>query len=56
MVLCTTAHVTYDKSLFQAFEDAKSDQEVEMGNERRSKELDKGIIEVIFTSRKKISL
>ncbi|RVW78512.1 Retrovirus-related Pol polyprotein from transposon TNT 1-94 [Vitis vinifera] len=30
---CATVHVTYDKSLFKTFEDAKGDQEVQMGNE-----------------------
>ncbi|RVW90101.1 Retrovirus-related Pol polyprotein from transposon TNT 1-94 [Vitis vinifera] len=34
---CATIHVTYDKSLFKTFEDAKGDQEVQMGNEGRSK-------------------
>uniref|UniRef100_F6GYP6 CCHC-type domain-containing protein n=1 Tax=Vitis vinifera TaxID=29760 RepID=F6GYP6_VITVI len=29
---CATVHVTYDKSLFKTFEDAKGDQEVQMGN------------------------
>ncbi|KAL6315951.1 hypothetical protein AAG906_013785 [Vitis piasezkii] len=30
---CATVHVTYDKSLFKTFEDAKGDQKVQMGNE-----------------------
>ncbi|RVX23596.1 Retrovirus-related Pol polyprotein from transposon TNT 1-94 [Vitis vinifera] len=30
---CATVHVTYDKSLFKTFEDAKGYQEVQMGNE-----------------------
>ncbi|KAL6322658.1 hypothetical protein AAG906_015344 [Vitis piasezkii] len=34
---CATVHVTYDKSLFKTFEDAKGDQEVQMGNEGKSK-------------------
>ena len=28
---CTTVHVTYDNSLFKTFEDAKGEQEVQMG-------------------------
>ncbi|RVW67317.1 Retrovirus-related Pol polyprotein from transposon TNT 1-94 [Vitis vinifera] len=53
---CATVHVTYDKSLFKTFEDAKGDQEVQMGNEGRSKVLGKGTIEVVFTSGKKVTL
>ncbi|RVW62744.1 Retrovirus-related Pol polyprotein from transposon TNT 1-94 [Vitis vinifera] len=53
---CATVHVTYDKSLFKTFEDAKGDQEVQMGNEGRSKVLDKGTIEVAFTSGKRVTL
>ncbi|RVW46570.1 Retrovirus-related Pol polyprotein from transposon TNT 1-94 [Vitis vinifera] len=53
---CATVHVTYDKSLFKTFEDAKGDQEVQMGNEGRSKVLGKGTIEVVFTSGKKFTL
>ncbi|RVW54011.1 Copia protein [Vitis vinifera] len=53
---CATVHVTYDKSLFKTFEDAKGDQEVQMGNEGRSKVLGKGTIEVVFTSSKKVTL
>ncbi|KAL6320637.1 hypothetical protein AAG906_008637 [Vitis piasezkii] len=49
---CATVHVTYDKSLFKTFEDAKGDQEVQMGNEGKSKVLGKGTIEVVFTSAK----
>eukprot|EP00261_Vitis_vinifera_P027472 XP_010661281.1 PREDICTED: uncharacterized protein LOC104881771 [Vitis vinifera] len=53
---CATVHVTYDKSLFKTFEDAKGDQEVQMGNEGRSKVLGKGTIEVAFTSGKRVTL
>ncbi|RVW79629.1 Retrovirus-related Pol polyprotein from transposon TNT 1-94 [Vitis vinifera] len=53
---CATVHVTYDKSLFKTFEDEKEDQEVQMGNEGRSKVLGKGTIEVVFTSDKKVTL
>ncbi|RVW71217.1 Retrovirus-related Pol polyprotein from transposon TNT 1-94 [Vitis vinifera] len=53
---CATVHVTYDKSLFKTFEDAKGDQEVQMGNEGKSKVLGKGTIEVAFTSGKKVTL
>ncbi|RVW62312.1 Retrovirus-related Pol polyprotein from transposon TNT 1-94 [Vitis vinifera] len=53
---CATVHVTYDKSLFKTFEDAKGDQEVQMGNEGKSKVLGKGTIEVVFTSGKKVTL
>ncbi|RVW92427.1 Retrovirus-related Pol polyprotein from transposon TNT 1-94 [Vitis vinifera] len=53
---CATVHVTYDKSLFKTFEDAKGDQEVQMGNEGRSKVLGKGTIEVVFTSGKRIPM
>ncbi|RVW47574.1 Retrovirus-related Pol polyprotein from transposon TNT 1-94 [Vitis vinifera] len=53
---CATVHVTYDKSLFKTFEDAKGDQEVQMGNEGRSKVLGKGTIEVVFTSGKNVTL
>ena len=48
--------MTYEKSLFKTFEDAKGDQEFQMGNEGRSKVLGKGTIEVVFTSGKKITL
>ena len=37
------------------FEDTKGDQEIQMGNEGRSKALGKGTIEVIFTSEKMIT-
>ncbi|KAL6313819.1 hypothetical protein AAG906_010238 [Vitis piasezkii] len=40
----------------KTFEDAKGDQEVQMGNEGRSKVLGKGTIEVAFTSGKKVTL
>ncbi|RVW78144.1 hypothetical protein CK203_049694 [Vitis vinifera] len=53
---CATVHVTYDKSLFKTFEDAKRDQKVQMGNEGRSKVLGKGTIEVAFTSGKRVTL
>ncbi|RVW81286.1 Retrovirus-related Pol polyprotein from transposon TNT 1-94 [Vitis vinifera] len=53
---CATVHVTYDKSLFKTFENAKEDQEIQMGNEGRSKVLGKGTIEVVFTSGKKVTL
>ncbi|KAL6316620.1 hypothetical protein AAG906_018875 [Vitis piasezkii] len=49
---CATVHVTYDKSLFKTFEDAKGDQEVQMGNEGRSKVLGKGTIEVVLPPQK----
>ena len=48
---CANVHVTYDKSLFKTFEDAKGDQEVQMGNEGRSKVLGKGTIEVFRKKR-----
>ncbi|RVX01764.1 hypothetical protein CK203_024444 [Vitis vinifera] len=53
---CATVYVTYDKSLFKTFEDAKGDQEVQMGNEGKSKVLGKGTIEVVFTSGKRIPM
>ncbi|RVW44269.1 Retrovirus-related Pol polyprotein from transposon TNT 1-94 [Vitis vinifera] len=43
-------------NLFKTFEDAKGDQEVQMGNEGRSKVLGKGTIEVAFTSGKRVTL
>ena len=46
---CVTIHVTYEKSLSKTFENAKGDQEVQMGNEERSKVLGKGTIEVVLT-------
>ncbi|KAL6351005.1 hypothetical protein AAG906_031591 [Vitis piasezkii] len=49
---CATIHVTYDKSLFKTFEDAKGDQKVQMGNEGRSKVLGKGTIEVVLPPQK----
>ncbi|RVW41792.1 hypothetical protein CK203_107624 [Vitis vinifera] len=52
---CATVYVTYNKSLFKTFEDAKGDQEVQMGNEGKSKVLGKGTIEVVFTSGKKVT-
>ncbi|RVW58052.1 Retrovirus-related Pol polyprotein from transposon TNT 1-94 [Vitis vinifera] len=53
---CATVHVTYDKSLFKTFEDAKGDQEVQMGNEGRSKVLGKGTIEVVLPPAKRIPM
>ncbi|KAL6312584.1 hypothetical protein AAG906_005984 [Vitis piasezkii] len=49
---CATVHVTYDKSLFKTFEDAKGDQEVQMGNEGKSKVLGKGTIEIVLPPQK----
>ena len=56
MVVCTcaTIHATYDKTLFKTFESAKV--RVQMGNEKRSKVLGKGCIDVFFTYGKKVTL
>ena len=53
---CAIIHVTYDKSLFKTFKDAKGDQDVQMDNEGRSKVLSKGTLEVVFISGKNITL
>ena len=53
---CATVHVSYDKSLFKTCVDATDGQEIQMGNENRSKVHGKGSIELSFTSGKKITL
>ncbi|RVW91297.1 hypothetical protein CK203_035476 [Vitis vinifera] len=53
---CATVHVTYDKSLFKTFEDAKGDQEVQMGNEGRSKVLARALLKLLLPPEKGLPL
>ncbi|CAA3002976.1 wall-associated receptor kinase 2, partial [Olea europaea subsp. europaea] len=53
---CATIHVCYDKSLFKTYHDIEDNQEIQMGNEGRSKVIGKGNVELLFTSGKKITL
>ncbi|KAL5543240.1 hypothetical protein UlMin_010950 [Ulmus minor] len=53
---CATFYVSYDKSIFKTFDELRSTQEIQMGNENRSKVLGKGSIDLLFTSRKTITL
>ena len=53
---CATIHVSYDRSLFKTFDELGSKQEIQMGNENRSKVFDKGSIDLLFTHGKKITL
>ena len=52
---CATIHVCYDGSLFKTYQEVDG-QEIQMGNEVRSKVIGKGNVELIFTSGKKITL
>lgn len=52
--ICVTIHVC--KSIFKTYHDIDDGQEIQMGNEWRSKVIGKGDVEIIFTSRKKITL
>lgn len=51
-----TVHVCNDKAQFKKYEAAKGDQEVLMGNHNPAKVLGKGIVELQFTSGKKVTL
>ena len=51
-----TVHVSYDRSAFKTYEDVTDGQEVQMGNEVRSKVVGKGTVELVFTSGKKVIL
>ena len=53
---CATVHVSYDKALFKTYLDVTDGQEIQMGNEGRSKVVGKGSVELNFTSGKKITL
>ncbi|KAI9194711.1 hypothetical protein LWI28_008507 [Acer negundo] len=54
--ICTTVYVSNDKSLFKIFEEVGNGQEIQMGNEGRSKVLGKGSIELFFTLGRKITM
>lgn len=51
-----TIHVCNGKSFFNAYEKAKDDEEVRMGNSNYAKVLRKGSVELQFTSGKKLTL
>ena len=53
---CATIHVTYDRTIFKAFESSKEGHEKQMGSEKRSKAEGKGTIDLFFTSSKKVLL
>ncbi|URE42102.1 Retrotransposon protein [Musa troglodytarum] len=53
---CATVHVCYDKTLFKTYREVTDGQEIQMGNEVRSKVIGKGNVELIFTSGKKVTL
>ncbi|XP_050889487.1 uncharacterized protein LOC127094740 [Lathyrus oleraceus] len=53
---CATVHVTYDKAAFKTYSEAIDGQEVQMGNEVRSKVVGTGSVELNFTSGKKVTL
>ena len=53
---CATIHVSYDKSLFKNYSELSDGQEIQMGNEGRSKVFGKGSVELLFTSGRKITL
>ncbi|XP_050890241.1 uncharacterized protein LOC127095614 [Lathyrus oleraceus] len=53
---CATVHVTYDKAVFKTYSEAIDGQEVQMGNEVRSKVVGTGSVELNFTSGKKVTL
>ena len=53
---CATIHVSYDKSLFKNYSELSDGQEIQMGNEGRSKVFGKGSVELLFTSGGKITL
>ena len=53
---CATVHVSYDKSVFKTYHEMDGDQEIQMGNEVRSKVIGKGNVDLIFTSGKNVTL
>ena len=53
---CATVHVSYDKSLFKTYNEVTNGQEVQMGNDGRSKVLGIGNVEIVFTSGKRVTL
>lgn len=53
---CATIHVSYDKSLFKTYFEIDGEQEIQMGNEVRSKVYGKGNVDITFTSGKTVTL
>ena len=53
---CATVHVSYDKTAFKTYTEVNDGQEVQMGNEVRSKVVGTGSVELNFTSGKKVTL
>ncbi|KAI9177785.1 hypothetical protein LWI28_019255 [Acer negundo] len=53
---CATIHVSYDRSLFKTYGEVMDEQEIQMGNEGRSKVVGKRSVDLVFTSRKKVTL
>lgn len=53
---CASVHVSYDKASFKTYSESTDDQEVQMGNEVRSKVVGTGTVELNFTSGKKVTL
>ena len=53
---CATVHVSYDKALFKTYFDITDGQEIQMVIEGRYKVVRKRIVELNFTSGKKITL
>ena len=53
---CATVHVSYDKSLFKTYVEVSDGQEIQMGNEGRSRVVRKRDVELVFTSGKRVTL
>ena len=53
---CATAYVSYDKSLFKTYKEVNGGQEVQMGNDGRSKVLGIRNVDIVFTSGKRVTL
>jgi hypothetical protein len=53
---CATVHVSYDRAAFKTYSETNDGQEVQMGNEVRSKVVGTGSVELNFTSGKKVTL
>jgi hypothetical protein len=51
-----TIHISYDKSLFKTYHEIDGDQEIQMGNDVRSKVIGKRNVDIIFTSGKTVTL
>lgn len=53
---CATMHVSYDKATFKTYSEVNDGQEVQIGNEVRSRIVGKGSVELNFTYEKKVTL